>query len=262
MPLRRAMPDYTGGMDLSPTENTTISIIWKRVVSCALLVYLFVLILGPLSNPIGSEHLVRPLAKRVAPIHRAMFLGHGYRFFAPNPGPSHLVEFQITKEDGSTVTGRFPDRDDVTNSFPRLQYHRWFMLSETIWAEHLTPSEADIRAAHNRLERIATEKQIAGHHKSASHLRAGIKEQKESYANTRERSDELFNSVARNLLQMHGGESIKLFVRERQIPFPIDVREGVKLGDESFFKLKVPSMIGQFEKSDFVDVAHDSGDSQ
>ena len=257
------MPDYTGGMDLSPTENTTISIIWKRVVSCALLIYLFVLILGPLSNPVGSEHLVRPLAKRVAPIHRAMFLGHGYRFFAPNPGPSHLVEFQITKEDGSTVTGRFPDRDDVTNSFPRLQYHRWFMLSETIWSEHsLTPNEADFREAHNRLERIATEKQIAGHHQSASRLRASIKEQKESYANTRRRIDELVKSVAKNLLQMHDGERIKLFVRERQIPFPIDVREGAKPGDERFFKLKVPPMIGQFDRSDFVDSPRDSGDSQ
>ena len=58
----------------------------------------------------------------------ATFLNHGYFFFAPNPGPSHLVDYEVQTEQGS-VTGRFPDR---SQQWPRLLYHRHFMLSETL----------------------------------------------------------------------------------------------------------------------------------
>ncbi len=233
-------------MESSPAE-VRISPTLKRVLSCALLGYLFVLILGPLSNPVGSEHLTRPIAKKVSPIHRALFLGHGYRFFAPNPGPSHLVEYTITKEDGSQLTGRFPDRDDESHAFPRLQYHRWFMLSETIWTEHrLTLSESLFRDRIKKLERLATEKQIAGHHKIASRMRADIEEQKESYVNTRRRIDSLVESVAQNLLELYGGTRVELFVREREIPYPFEVQEGAELGDERFLKPERPFSIGTF----------------
>jgi hypothetical protein len=233
-------------MDLPPPENT-ISPTLKRVLSCAILFYLCVLILGPLSNPVGSEHLTRPIAEKVSPIHRALFLGHGYRFFAPDPGPSHLVEYKITKQDGSILEGLFPDRNDDSNAFPRLQYHRWFMLSETIWTEHsLTPNESDFRVRLMQLERLATEKQIAGHHKIASRMRADIEQQKKSYANTRQRIDDLVESVAKNLLEMHGGTRVELFVREREIPYPFEVQEGAKLDEERFLKPDQPVSIGIF----------------
>ncbi|QEG24342.1 hypothetical protein [Mariniblastus fucicola] len=233
-------------MGTSSSENA-ISKPLKRVLSCTLGFYLFVLILGPLSNPVGSESLTRPLAKTVGPIHRALFLGHGYRFFAPNPGPSHLVEFQITMADGSVTKGRIPDRDDATTGFPRLEYHRWFMLSETIWTEHLmTPPEADFQDRIRQLERLATEKQIAGHHEIASQIRADIEVQKKSYKNVRQRIDDLVQSVARKLLQVHGGTKIELYVREREIPHPVEVQEGAKLGDARFLKPDQPPMIGSF----------------
>ncbi len=89
-----------------------------------------------------------------------MYLSHGYAFFAPNPGPSHLLECEIKssaivqntenetkrqpasnslrelslvaqpEESFSTKAVRwrvFPDRD---GDRPRLLYHRYFMLSE------------------------------------------------------------------------------------------------------------------------------------
>ena len=234
-------------MDSSPPENK-LSPALKPVVSCAILFYLFVLILGPLSNPVGSEHLTQPLAQKVKPIHRALFLGHGYRFFAPDPGPSHLVEFEITQEDGTVVTGRFPDRGDSENSFPRLLYHRWFMLSETIWSEHsMTPIESDFVAQQKRLEKIAIEKQIAGHHEIASRIRRDIADQKKDYAAVRKRIDDLVEAVAMNLLEMHDGKKIKLYVREREIPFPFEVQEGVKLDAERFLKPDRPPLIGEFD---------------
>lgn len=230
------------------SKENPISVNVKRVVSFAILAYLFVLILGPLSNPVGSEHLTRPIAEKVSPIHRALFLGHGYRFFAPDPGPSHLVEYEITKDDGSVINGRFPNRDDASISFPRLQYHRWFMLSETIWSEHsMTPIESDFLAEQKRLERLATEKQIAGNQEIASRIRRDITTQKTTYQAARKRIDELVEAVAMNLLDMHDGKKIRLFVREREIPFPFEVQEGAKLDDERFLKPEQPLLIGEYD---------------
>jgi len=176
-----------------------------------------------------------------------LFLGHGYRFFAPDPGPSHLVEFEITSADGSVVSGRFPDRDDDANSLPRLQYHRWFMLSETIWSEHSgTPVEAEFRARQQRQENLATQSKIAGHHDVAKRIRANVAEQKRTYEMTRKRIDSLVRSVARNLLQMHDGTKIRLYVRERKIPFPIEVEQGAKLDDPRYLDPENPPLIGEF----------------
>ena len=230
-----------------PPKNS-LSPALKIGTSCALVFYLAVLVIGPLSNPVGSEHLTRPIARKVSPIHRALYLGHGYRFFAPDPGPSHLVEFEITKVDGTVVTGRFPDRDDADSAFPRLQYHRWFMLSETIWTEHsMTPIETDFRAQQKRLVNLATEKQIAGHHKIASRIRRDIAEQKKNYHTARKRIDDLVNAVARNLLEMHDGRKIRLSVRERTIPYPFEVQEGSKLDDDRFLKPDRPPLIGELD---------------
>jgi|694.fasta_scaffold02310_22 hypothetical protein len=57
------------------------------------------------------------------------YLHHGYFFFAPNPGPSHLISAQIGK-----VTPPSQPKEivlpDKTVQWPRLYYHRHFMLSE------------------------------------------------------------------------------------------------------------------------------------
>ncbi len=56
------------------------------------------------------------------------FLNHGYHFFAPEPGPSHLIRYELQLDDGKLVTGQFPDPQLHS---PRLLYHRHFMLTET-----------------------------------------------------------------------------------------------------------------------------------
>ena len=110
---------------------------WSRglrgAVSTMLVLYLAVVVLGPLSNPIASADLTGPLGRYVAPVHQALFLGHGYRFFGPDPGPGHLLVYKIKTRDGREIEGKFPDRN---RHRPRLLYHRWFMLSETIFEEH------------------------------------------------------------------------------------------------------------------------------
>lgn len=58
----------------------------------------------------------------------ALYINHGYHFFAPSPGPGHIVRYRVSDDDGQTIVeGEFPDRDAY---WPRLRYHRHFMLSD------------------------------------------------------------------------------------------------------------------------------------
>ncbi len=220
----------------------------RRLFSVALLAWLVVLILGPLSNPVGSEHLTKPLAEKVSPLHRLLFMGHGYRFFAPDPGPSHLVEFELTLADGTKKEGVFPDAQGPM-TFPRLNYHRWFMLSETIWSEHaMTPLPADVERQQKQLLELATQKALEGNRETASSIRAEVEKSKTDYARARQRIDTLVQQVAKGLLRIHGGEKIKLKLRERLIPYPADVRDGSRLTDTRFLSPQQPPVIGEFSR--------------
>ena len=60
------------------------------------------------------------------PYLQILYLNHGYQFFAPEPGESTLLAFEAERDDGTVVRGRIPDR----TTWPRLLYHRHFMLTE------------------------------------------------------------------------------------------------------------------------------------
>ena len=70
----------------------------------------------------------------------AFYLNHGYHFFAPEPGPSHLIRYEMILADGAKKTGFFPNKAEHC---PRLLYHRHFMLSEHLsqFAEPGSPPE-------------------------------------------------------------------------------------------------------------------------
>ncbi|MBM3965787.1 MAG: hypothetical protein FJ308_12100 [Planctomycetes bacterium] len=115
------------------------------------------------------------LRRTFAPYVEWLYLDHGYFFFAPNPGPSHLVAAMLVPEAGQTWTSSFgasagslPETDtpnrvgisdrhlnpknqlangeiaylfpDRTRQWPRLLYHRYFMLSE-FYNNVFAPSE-------------------------------------------------------------------------------------------------------------------------
>ena len=223
---------------------------WQRALaSVVILVYLFVLLVGPLSNPIKSQHLTAPIAATLSPLHRGLFMGHGYRFFAPNPGDSHLVQYKITKDDGTQIEGVFPDRENV---WPRLLYHRWFMLSETIFAEHvqtLSPNEF------NKLNREKSERVKLllenGRQKLGNELERQRSQEEADYQNTIKRIKSLVRTTGEFLLQRHGGEEIEISVVTRTIPFPVEVSQGANLDDKVFLRYPANRVIGRFIKSDF-----------
>ncbi len=98
----------------------------RVVVSILLLVHLAAVILAALTAVGGSE-LTRYASTPLRPYIDAVYLNHGYRFFAPDPGPSHLIRYDLTMPDGSHRAGIFPN---LAEEQPRLLYHRYFMLSE------------------------------------------------------------------------------------------------------------------------------------
>ena len=90
--------------------------------------HLVALCVGPATMPPASP-LQTGAARAFAPYLATLYLGHGYHFFAPDPGPSTLLEYEGTLSDGTPVAGTLPDLDD---HFPRLLYHRHFMLTERL----------------------------------------------------------------------------------------------------------------------------------
>jgi hypothetical protein len=103
---------------------------WSRrtrlIVSSLLALHLAAMAIGPLSVEPTSD-MSRSAWSVFRPYLEVAYLNHGWHFFAPEPGPSHLIRYELTRADGSVERGFFPDRGRHS---PRLLYHRHFMLTE------------------------------------------------------------------------------------------------------------------------------------
>lgn len=84
----------------------------------------------------GSSPAADPVRVALAPYIEFAYLNHGYFFFAPEPGPSHLMLCSLRHADGSVSQIRYPDK---TAQRPRLLYHRHFMLAEFLNQLHEPP---------------------------------------------------------------------------------------------------------------------------
>lgn len=98
----------------------------RWIVSVALALHLLAVVTAPMSMDPAAPLWVT-LWRGFRPYLEALYLNHGYHFFAPDPGPSHLVRYELDLSDGSTAEGIFPSPQEHA---PRLLYHRHFMLSE------------------------------------------------------------------------------------------------------------------------------------
>ncbi len=101
----------------------------RAAVSLLVIFHVVAVFVGPWAMPPQTSELSGGIARFYRPYLEGLFLANGYRFFAPEPGPSHLVRYEMTLNDGSQATGVFPDR---AHHVPRLLYHRYFMLSEFV----------------------------------------------------------------------------------------------------------------------------------
>jgi hypothetical protein len=98
----------------------------RAVVSILVALHVAAVFVGPWAMP-PSSLFAGAVGSVFQPYLDALSLGNGYRFFAPEPGPSHLIRYEVTQNDGTLIEGYFPNRDE---HWPRLLYHRYFMLSE------------------------------------------------------------------------------------------------------------------------------------
>ena len=116
-------------------------VIAKWVGSLLLSLHVLAIFVAPAS--VGpSSQTIRGLWTVVSPYLYAMNLNHGYHFFAPEPGASTLLEYVVVQEDGKRVWGRMPDRRTM---YPRLLYHRYFMLTEMLGSlSEEDPMRADL----------------------------------------------------------------------------------------------------------------------
>ncbi|HVW38678.1 MAG TPA: hypothetical protein VHB99_15295 [Pirellulales bacterium] len=180
----------------------------KIAVSLFLAWHLVGLLVWPLSVPqsiLGDA--LRPIYR---PYLEAAYLTHGYKFFGPDPGPSHLIRYDVERADGSHVQGVFPDRKE---HWPRLYYHRHFMLSEFV---HSMPPDANLDP------RIPWERRA---------MSAAEKTYVRSYAD--------------HLLAANKGRSVSLELVEHLIPEPGDVLRGMRLDDKQLYRVRP---LGTFDR--------------
>lgn len=100
----------------------------RLVISVVLLFHLVAILAGPMAVPASSELAVNTFLGMRWYIE-PLFLNHGYRFFAPDPGPSHMMRYEIELANGKTLRGIYPN---LREQQPRLLYHRHFMLTSRL----------------------------------------------------------------------------------------------------------------------------------
>ncbi len=100
----------------------------KLLVSGLICFHLTAMLICPLATPPSSD-LFGTIWSKLQWYTEPLYMNHGYRFFAPDPGPSHLVRYEVELDNGEKVEAEMPNLD---RHWPRLLYHRHFMLTERL----------------------------------------------------------------------------------------------------------------------------------
>ena len=178
-------------------ENETTDHAWpltvRIFVSSAILIYLFAVALPPLAGPPPASEIANVILQPFRPLIGALSLSHGYRFFAPNPGPGHSIRWSMVTSTGSTLEGVVPD---AKTDWPRLLYHRRFMIPEKIAA--LVPPP--LAPAEIRREATLDWQPFA-------------------------------EDIATHLLAKHNGKEVSLELIEHYLPDTFELKEG-RAGDD------------------------------
>jgi hypothetical protein len=191
----------------------TWSVRWRVFVSLLLLVHVVAVFAAPFTFATSSgPGSASPFASGVMNALRAYIdaadLNHGYFFFAPNPGPSHLVRCRLENAEGREADEElFPDRQ---RHWPRLLYHRHFMLSESLNSRYV-PAEPppEIR---------------------------GDEVQMASWREGRRQYELLRESYRRHLCAAHGIERADVIRVEHRQPTPFEFQKGLQLDDPSLYR--------------------------
>ena len=185
--------------------------------------------LGVLSEPLRffsrSDVQTAPefafFSEMMKPYSQFLYMNHGYFFFAPNPGPGHLIQCTPSTKsvdstsDSSSKNFYLPDRKD---HWPRLLYHRYFMLSE-FYTSRYAPQQV------------------------TEELKKDL-EFMQQWAFVKELYDQIRTSIVNSLKHLRGDESIELRRIERWLPDSQQVlKEGWSLNDPRLTEILPETMI-------------------
>lgn len=192
-----------------------------------LVIHLCALIATPLMFATRGSAAVRPLFAVLQPYVDLLYLNHGYFFFAPNPGPNHLVRYELDfNDDREAVVGEFPDRQSQR---PRLLYHRYFMLSETLNRLYRPPQPAPEPQPPSE-SASRQEKRVW------QRAKAAWDREYEQYNRDLETYQALRASIARHYQHKYGADDVTLIRRRHRLLDPEEMLEDrLQLRDESTY---------------------------
>jgi hypothetical protein len=123
-----------------PRKPGQVPLVVKVIVSLLVTWHVAAVFLAPLSIQPASSLVVEIAQRRPMQWYLdALYLNHGYHFFAPEPSNGHLIRYQVMDErNGILAQGEFPNKKA---NWPRLLYHRYFMLADQ--CEVASPTEAE-----------------------------------------------------------------------------------------------------------------------
>lgn len=190
----------------------------RRLLASGILTFhLLAIFCAPWHSPPPASYLSEVVNRFFAPYQGLAFLDHGYRFFAPDPGPSHIVRYELVTSDGRTRAGSLPDTQAHS---PRLLYHRFFMATETlfnVWTRIETPpAEAKLSA-----------------------------EERKALEQPRQMVQAIAQGIAQQLLRETNGKRVHLYLVEHLIPLPEDVAANKRLNDPTLYRDLAD--LGEFE---------------
>ena len=191
----------------------------RRVVSVLLVLHLAAIFAAPCANPPPSSPLEQGIAGWFAPYLTATNLFHGYRFFAPNPGASNIVWYVVHLPDGSEARGQFPDPE---THWPRLLYHRHFMMSEIINAL-ISPHQP------NPADRPISVPDMPLPPQQWADIQ-------EDWAKRRSMAEGLLSAIAHDLQVRHDADRVELVLVRHDIADPWDVEAGQPLDAPDLYK--------------------------
>lgn len=205
----------------------------KRLLSVLLALHVLAVFVPPLhfASRVGPGDL-SPVADFLAaglePYYQAMYLDHGYFFFAPNPGPTHLVRYKVEFDDGrEPVEGLFPE---LKTERPRLLYHRHFMMSEALNNIFVPPdpppepSPPPLTASDEDKERFPQ-------------VQKAYQRDLAAWRHARRQYESMRNAFEQHLLATHGGSRVTLTRVEHRPAAPWEVADQKKkLNDPSSYQ--------------------------
>jgi hypothetical protein len=231
--------------ELDAPQASPWSVRAKIAASVVILLHLAAVISSPLAGPPPSSELEKAAGSVAEPYLQALYLNHGYRFFAPNPGPGQIVRYELEMPDGTTREGHFPDRHNLS---PRLYYHRHLILAAYIGdLSQVSDDPKELDAQIDAMRATAIRVRQAGDSTTAAAVETEAQRLRDDYVAALARKRTLLRGLADYLLEANGARRVFLYARERQLPAPWQARAGIPLDDPQF--LAPDQLLGVYDQT-------------